>query len=58
MRDSPRCESGWLRNKTVLLSVLEDLRNDPDERVRAMVRAKGVWKRAHPEDAKGLGDPE
>lgn len=49
----------WVaQNKTVPLSVLEDLRNDPDERVRSMVRAKGLWRRAHPEDAKRLGDPD
>lgn len=48
----------WVaQNKTVPLSVLEDLRTDPDERVRSMVRAKGEWRRAHPEDAKRLGDP-
>jgi hypothetical protein len=49
----------WVaQNKTVPLSVLEDLRNDPDRKVRDMVRAKGVWRRAHPEDAKRIGDPE
>jgi hypothetical protein len=49
----------WVaQNKTVPLSVLEDLRSDPDERVRSMVRAKRVWRRAHPEDAKRQGDPE
>jgi hypothetical protein len=49
----------WVaQNKTVPPSVLEGLRNDPDERVRSMVRAKGVWRRAHPEDAKRQGDPE
>ncbi|WP_353953193.1 hypothetical protein V6K52_07120 [Knoellia sp. S7-12] len=48
----------WVaQNKTVPLEVLEDLRHDPDERVRSMVRAKGTWKRAHPEDFKRLGDP-
>jgi len=49
----------WVpQNKTVPLSVLENLRNDPDQRVRDMVRAKGVWRRAHPEDAKRIGYPE
>jgi hypothetical protein len=49
----------WVaQNKTVSLSILEELRNDPDERVRSMVRAKGSWARAHPDDAKRLGDPE
>ena len=49
----------WVaQNKTVPLSVLEDLRTDTNERVRSMVRSKGVWRRAHPEDAKRLGDPE
>jgi hypothetical protein len=49
----------WVaQNKTVPLSVLEDLRNDPDERVRDVVRAKGVWRRAHPEDTKRIGDPD
>jgi hypothetical protein len=46
----------WVaQNKTVPLSVLEDLRNDPDEKVRAMVRARRAWMRAHPEDARRLG---
>lgn len=49
----------WVaQNKTVPLTVLEELRNDPDVRVRSMVRAKGTWKHAHPEDFKRLGDPE
>ncbi len=49
----------WVaQNKTVPLSILEDLRKDSDGRVRSIVRAKGVWKRAHPEDAKRIGDPE
>lgn len=49
----------WVaQNKTVPLSILEALRHDPDERVRSMVRAKGTWARAHPEDAKRLGDEE
>ncbi|MGW5380983.1 hypothetical protein [Nocardia sp. NPDC003963] len=44
-------------NKTVPLNILEELRGD-DEWVRSMVRAKRSWARAHPEDAKRLGDPE
>jgi hypothetical protein len=49
----------WVaQNKTVPLSILDDLRNDPDERVSSMVRAKGSSRRAHPEDAKRLGEPE
>ena len=49
----------WVaQNKTVPLIVLETLRNDPEEGVRSMVRAKGVWKRAHPADFKRLGDAE
>jgi len=49
----------WVaQNKTLPLSILKTLRHDPDERVRSMVRAKGAWARAHPEDAKRLGDPE
>jgi hypothetical protein len=49
----------WVaQNKTVPLSILEELRNDPDLNVRSMVRAKGTWKRAHPDDFKRLGDPE
>lgn len=49
----------WVaQNKTVPLSILEVLRHDPDERVRSMVRSKGSWRRAHPEDSKRMGDPE
>lgn len=49
----------WVaQNKTVPLAILEELRSDPDVQVRSMVRAKGTWKRAHPEDFKRLGDPE
>jgi hypothetical protein len=49
----------WVaQNKTVPLSILETLRTDPDEQVRSMVRAKGTWKRAHPDDTKRLGDRE
>ena len=41
----------WVaQNKTVPFSVLEKLRTDPDEKVRSMVRAKGAWRRVHPED--------
>jgi hypothetical protein len=48
----------WVaQNKTVPLPILEELRNDPDVRVRSMVRATGIWKRAHPDDFKRLGDP-
>ena len=48
----------WVaQNKTVPLAVLEVLRRDTDERVRSMVRSKGTWKRAHPEDFKRAGDP-
>jgi hypothetical protein len=48
----------WVaQNKTVPLSILEVLRDDPDEQVRSMVRAKGTWRRAHPDDTKRLGDP-
>jgi hypothetical protein len=48
----------WVaQNKTVPLSILHELRNDPDERVRSMVRAKGSWRRAHSDDAKRLGEP-
>jgi hypothetical protein len=45
------------QNKTVPLGILEDLRNDPGKRVGSMVRAKCSWRRAHPDDAKRLGDP-
>jgi hypothetical protein len=49
----------WVaNNKTVPLEVLEVLRQDADARVRSMVRCKGSWKRAHPEDFKRAGDPE
>jgi hypothetical protein len=49
----------WVaQNKTVPLVILEELRSDPDEQVRSMVRAKRSWARAHPEDAKRRGDPE
>lgn len=49
----------WVaQNKTVPLEVLEVLRHDADEWVRSMVRCKGTWKRAHPEDFKPLGAPE
>jgi hypothetical protein len=49
----------WVaQNKTVPLAILEHLRHDPDESVRSMVRAKGTWRRAHPDDAERLGDPE
>ena len=49
----------WVaNNKTVPLEVLEVLRQDADERVRSMVRCKGTWKRAHPEDFKLAGAPE
>ena len=48
----------WVaQDKTVPLSILDGLRTDPDERVRSMARATGLWRRAHPEDAKRLGDP-
>jgi hypothetical protein len=48
----------WVaHNKTLPLVILEELRRDPDERVRSMVRAKRSWARAHPEDTKRLGDP-
>ena len=48
----------WVaQNKTVPLGILELLRDDPDSRVQSMVRAKGTWKRAHPEDGVRLGDP-
>jgi hypothetical protein len=43
------------QNKTVPLNIREELRNDADEQVRSMVRAKGTWKPAHPEDFKGRG---
>jgi hypothetical protein len=49
----------WVtQNKTVPLVILEELRSDPDKRVRSMVRAKRSWARAHLEDAERLGDPE
>jgi hypothetical protein len=49
----------WVaQNKTVPLDILELLRHDPDERVRSMVRAKGSWRRAHPDDYKREGDAE
>lgn len=49
----------WVaQNKTVPLSVLEQLRHDHDAQVRGMVRAKGSWRRAHPEDWKRIGDAE
>lgn len=49
----------WVaQNKTVPLSILEELLDDPDERVSSMARAKGSWGRAHPDDAQRLGDPE
>jgi hypothetical protein len=49
----------WVaQNKSVPLPVLEVLRHDADPQVRSMVRAKGTWRRAHPEDAKRQGDPE
>lgn len=42
----------WVaQNKTVPLSILEILRQDDDERVVRMVRAKRSWARAHPEDS-------
>ncbi len=42
----------WVaHNKTVPLSVLEILRQDPDDRVRDMVTSKRSWARAHPDDA-------
>lgn len=48
----------WVaQNKTVPLEVLEVLRHDDDERVRSMVRCKGTWKRAHPEDFRLGGAP-
>ncbi|WP_166665284.1 hypothetical protein [Kribbella caucasensis] len=49
----------WVaHNKKVPLIILEELRHDPDARVRSMVRCKGTWRRAHPDDYKRLGDPE
>ncbi len=42
-------------NKTVPLEVLEQLRNDPDERVRWMVLQKRSWARAHPDDTNRVG---
>jgi len=49
----------WVaQNKTVPLRILEVLRHDEDRQVRNIVRAKGTWGRAHPEDAKRMGDPE
>jgi hypothetical protein len=49
----------WVaQNKTVPLVILEELRSDPDERVRSMVRAKRSWARAHPDDAKRRGHPK
>jgi len=49
----------WVaQNKTVPLVVLEILRHDKESRVRSMVRSKGAWRRAHPEDYKRPGDPE
>lgn len=48
----------WVaQNKTVPLSILEELRHDPDWKVRSMVRQKGSWRRAHPDDG-FVGDPE
>lgn len=47
----------WVaQNKTVPLVILEELRSDPDERVRSMVRAKRSWARAHPDDHRRRGD--
>lgn len=41
----------WVaQNKTVPLSVLEILRQDPDDKVRHMVTSKRSWARAHPDD--------
>lgn len=49
----------WVaQNKTVPLVILEELRGDPDERVRSVLRAKRSWARAHPEDAKRSANPE
>ena len=49
----------WVaQNKTEPLSILETLRHDPAERVRSMVRSKGTWRRAHPDDCKLAGDAE
>ena len=46
----------WVaHNKTVPLEILEQLRNDPDERVRWMVLKKRSWARAHPDDTKRVG---
>lgn len=40
----------WVaQNKTVPLSVLEILRQDPDDKVRHMVTSKRSWARAHPD---------
>lgn len=37
----------WVaQNKTVPVSVLEALVNDPDEKVRDMVQRKGSWRRS------------
>jgi len=45
-------------SKTVPLSLLEAQRHDPHVDVRAMVRAKATWVRAHPEAAPRLRDAE
>jgi hypothetical protein len=46
----------WVaHNKTVPLSILEVLRQDPDEDVVWMVRTKRSWARAHPDDSKRRG---
>lgn len=49
----------WVaQNKTVPLSVLEILRQDPDDRVRHLVTSKRSWARAHPDDTTRPQGPE
>ena len=46
----------WLaQNKTVPLTILEVLGEDPDERVVWTVRRKRSWARAHPADSSREG---
>jgi hypothetical protein len=48
----------WVaHNKTVPLSVLEVLVNDPDEKVRDMVLRKGSWKRSRRAEGDATNGP-
>jgi hypothetical protein len=52
IRDQPDMRFWVAQNKTVPLEIPEELRWDPDERVRWMVRSKRSWARAHPDDTR------